>query len=110
MPSVPPPFPTSPLRSSLLLLPVPTLQHLLDPTAYIPAIRQASLLTTSHLTIYLLSPLFGEGELALSPSLHWSTIQSFLGTVYGEAVRVAQGKGRVLFEVEVVLQGLGGRR
>lgn len=104
------PLPTTPFSTSLLLLPVPTLHHLLTPAQFFPAIRQASLLTSSHLTIYLLSSLFQPPPLGLPPSAHWETIQSFLGKVYGEAVRVAQKEGRVLFEVDVVMQGLGGEK
>lgn len=91
--------------SSLLLLPVPSIEALSDPGDLLDPVRIAATETSDRLTIFLLTPLFRR-DTAISVVDHWDDIQLFLGKVYGEAVRVAQGQGRVLFEVDVVIDGL----
>ncbi|CDZ97084.1 Predicted nucleotidyltransferase [Phaffia rhodozyma] len=79
-----------------------------SPSVYLHSVRQASLQTTKALTIYFTGPLFSSSSnLKLDPSIQWDTLQSFLGKIYGEAVRTAQSLGRVLWDIDVLFEGLG---
>lgn len=80
-----------------------TVEDLLHPSQYYDAVRTATASTTSRLTIWVETALLSSHQ--LNAITQWTPLQSFLGKLYGESSRVAQGLGRVLFEVEVVLEG-----
>jgi hypothetical protein len=80
---------TTTYARTALILPLPTIAHIRDPTPYSHPIRIATWQTTHHLSIIfthsaaLFSPngeLGGERRIAA-----WETVQRFLGVVYGFA-------------------------
>lgn len=96
-------------RRTALVLPLPTLAHILDPTPYSHPIRIALWETTDALTIIFTSPLFRpDGPIGSNRLAAWETLQRFLGCVYGFASQEAMRVGRVAMGVDVLVEGWGG--
>jgi hypothetical protein len=105
----------SPFRTmqseALLILPLSLLSSLTSPSpSHLAALREATANTSSHLTVLVRTPFFDySSPQHLCPRTHWNEIQSYLSVIYGESTRVAQRKGRMLFKVDVILEGFGGK-
>lgn len=96
-------------RRTVLVLPLPTLAHILDPTPYSHPIRIALWETTDALTIIFTSPLFRpDGPIGSDRLAAWETLQRFLGCIYGFASQEAMRVGRVAMGVDVLVEGWGG--
>lgn len=96
-----------------LLVPLTTLEQLLDPQPYHTAIRSAIQRTTTQITIVFhgSTQLFDEqGQVGRDRRAGWETVQRFLGLVYAYAARevAALGGGRELLQVDVWLEGWAG--
>lgn len=103
---------TTTYARTALVLPLPTLAHIRDPTPYSHPIRIATWQTTSHLTIIFTrsASLFSDsgilgGEKRLGA---WETVQRFLGCVYGFASQECMRVGRLAMGVDVVVEGWRG--
>ena len=100
---------TTTYRRTALVLPLPTLAHILDPTPYSHPIRIALWETTDSLSIIFTSPLFRpDGPIGSNRLAAWETLQRFLGCVYGFASQEAMRVGRVAMGVDVLMEGWGG--
>ncbi|KAJ9092824.1 hypothetical protein QFC21_006700 [Naganishia friedmannii] len=92
-----------------VVLPLKTLEQLLDPRPYHSAIRTAIRQTMQQCTIIFhgSAQLFGEkGEVGMDRRAGWETVQRFLGVVYAYAAREVarlRGGGRELLAVDVRL-------
>lgn len=82
---------------SVLVLP---LQSIEQPSTHLLAVAQAAEQTTHSLTVIF------TGSLDIQPTTQWQTLHRFLAAIYGEAVRTAQRLGRVLWDVDVLFEGL----
>lgn len=91
------------VERSLLISQLRTLDssphHLSSPISY------AATRTLKQLRIVLVSPLFNSpSEQGVSRTERWDDVQRLLTYVYVQATKVAQELGRVLMDVDVLLQ------
>jgi pantetheine-phosphate adenylyltransferase len=110
-------FPTSSESVDRALL-LATLPRLSTPQFLAPAIAHATSTTRKRLVIVLFSRFFNkrtshshldQGYLASQAISHtgrWKAVQEILTYVYVQATKVAQGMGKVLMDVDVLMKGM----
>lgn len=92
--------------SSVLILPLHSLSAIRDPSIFIPLLRRITRRTTDRLLVLCHgSALHPRGP---SDQAGWSDVQRFLGIIYSAVAQEAARHDRVLFEVDVLIEGFAG--
>lgn len=97
------------LARTALVLPLHSQECLRSPSIYNTAIQQAVATTTKHISILFYDTSKNKFLSLLSPANDeavWHVLQTFLGNVYAAAGHEAARHGRVLLDVDVLVEGM----